>query len=236
MKQSKRYRGLKQKVEARTYPLDEAVAKTKELANAGFDESIDLSIKLSIDPKKTDQFVRGVSNLPHGTGKTKRILVLTKGEKEQEAKDAGADLVGFDEYIEKIQKGWSEVDVIIATPDVMSDVGKLGRILGPKGLMPSPKAGTVTFDVGTQVKLLKKGKVEFKTDKTGCIHIAVGRASFDVQKLQENIITILEDIVRAKPASVKGQFFKSLYLSSTQGPSVQLDDRQLVSELRKGGV
>lgn len=236
MKKSKRYRELKIKVDVKSYALMDAIEKTKELANAKFDESIDLSIKLNIDPKKTDQFVRGVSNLPHGTGKTKRILVLTKGEKEQEAKDAGADLVGFEEHIEKIKKGWSDIDVIIATPDAMSDVGKLGRILGPKGLMPSPKAGTVTFEVGTQVKLLKKGKVEFKTDKTGCIHIAVGRASFDVQKLHENIMTILEDIIQAKPASVKGQYFKSLFLSSTQGPSVQLDDKHLMNELRKGGL
>jgi large subunit ribosomal protein L1 len=236
MKQSKRYRKLKEQIEPKDYPLREAIEKTKQLANARFDESIDLSIKLNIDPKKTDQFVRGVSNLPHGTGKTKRILVLTKGEKEKEAKDAGADLVGFEEYITKIQKGWSDVDVIIATPDVMSDVGKLGRLLGPKGLMPSPKAGTVTFDIATQVKLLKKGKVEFKTDKTGCIHIAVGRASFDVDKLEENILTIIDDIVRAKPASVKGQFLKSMYVSSTQGPSVKLDDKQLMNELRKGGL
>jgi large subunit ribosomal protein L1 len=236
MKQSKRYRELKKQVDAEVYQLKEAIDKTKQLATAGFDESIDLAIKLNIDPKKTDQFVRGISNLPHGTGKTKRILVLTKGEKEKEAQDAGADLVGFEDYIEKIQKGWSDIDVIIATPDVMSDVGKLGRILGPKGLMPSPKAGTVTFEVGTQVKLLKKGKVEFKTDKTGCIHITVGRASFDTQKLEENIMMIIDDIIRAKPTSVKGQFFKSLYLSSTQGPSVKLDDKQLMSELRKGGV
>jgi large subunit ribosomal protein L1 len=236
MKKSKRYRELEKQIEARDYPLKEAIERTKELANAKFDESIDISIKLNIDPKKTDQFVRGVSNLPHGTGKTKRILVLTKGEKEKEAKDAGADLVGFEEHIENIKKGWSDIDVIIATPDVMSDVGKLGRILGPKGLMPSPKAGTVTFDVGTQVELLKKGKVEFKTDKTGCIHVAVGRASFDVKKLEENIVTILDDIIRAKPASVKGQFFKSLFLSSTQGPGVKLDDKQIVSDLRKGGV
>jgi len=236
MKKSKRYRELEKQIEPKNYPLKDAIEKMKQVANAKFDESVDISIKLNIDPKKTDQFVRGVSNLPHGTGKTKSILVLTKGEKEKEAKDAGADLVGFDEYIEKIKKGWSDIDVIIATPDVMSDVGKLGRILGPKGLMPSPKAGTVTFEVGTQVKLLKKGKVEFKTDKTGCIHVAVGRASFDVEKLEENIMTILDDIIRAKPASVKGQFFRNIYLSSTQGPSVKLDDKQIVSGLRKGGI
>lgn len=236
MKKSKRHRELQKQVETKHYSLEDAIDKSKQLANAKFEESIDISIKLNIDPKKTDQFVRGVSNLPHGTGKAKRILVLTKGEKEKEAHDAGADLVGFDEYIEKIKKGWSDIDVIIATPDVMSDVGKLGRILGPKGLMPSPKAGTVTFDVGTQVTLLKKGKVEFKTDKTGCIHVAVGRASFDAQKLKENIVMLIDDIIRAKPASVKGQFFKSVYLSSTQGPSVKLDDKQIVDELRKGGI
>lgn len=236
MKRSKRYREIKAKIENRKYALNEAIEKAKELTNAKYDESIDVSIRLNIDPKKTDQLVRGISNLPHGTGKKKKILVLTKGEKEKEAQDAGADFVGFDEYVEKIKKGWSDIDIIIATPDVMSDVGKLGKILGPKGLMPSPKVGTVTFDVGPQVKALKKGKVEFKTDKTGCIHISVGRASFDALQLRENIITFLEDLVAAKPSSVKGQYVKSMFISSTIGPGIRLDERTVLNELRKGGL
>jgi len=215
MKRSKRFRELRAKLEAKGYSLNEAIEKTKELATAKYDETVELCIKLNIDPKKSDQLVRGISNLPHGTGKKKRILVLTKGEKEKEAKEAGADYIGLEEYIKKIEKGWSDIDVIIATPDVMSSVGKLGKILGPKGLMPSPKIGTVTFEVGTQVKALKKGKIEFKTDKTGCLHVSVGKASFEMEKLRANMLTFLEDLLAAKPASVKGQFVKSMTISST---------------------
>lgn len=236
MKRSKRYVENQKKVETRKYDLDEAVQKAKETANAKYDESIDVSIKLNIDPKKTDQFIRGFSNLPHGTGKTKRILVLAKGEKEEEAKNAGADYTGFDEYIEKIKGGWSDVDIIMATPDVMSDVSKLGRILGPKGLMPSPKAGTVTFEIASQVKALKKGKVEFKTDKTGCVHIPVGRKSFDAQKLRENILVLMEDIVAAKPQNVKGNLIRSVTLSSTMGPGIAVDEKPLLEHVRKGGI
>lgn len=235
MKRSKRYLENRNKVEPKKYALEEAVEKAKETATTKYDESIDVSIKLNIDPKKTDQFVRGFSNLPHGTGKTKRILVLTKGEKEEEAKKAGADHTGFDEYIEKIKGGWSDVDIIIATPDVMSDVSKLGRILGPKGLMPSPKAGTVTFEIANQVKALKKGKVEFKTDKTGCVHVPVGRASFEAQKLRENLLVLIDDIMAAKPQSVKGLLIKSITISSTMGPGIAVDDKPLLEEARKGG-
>jgi large subunit ribosomal protein L1 len=236
MKHSKRYRELKSKVEQKKYLLDEAINKIKELATAKFNESIDISIKLNIDPKKTDQLVRGISNLPHGTGKKKKILVLTKGEKEKEAKEAGADYVGFEEYIEKIKKGWTDIDVVIATPDVMSDVGKLGKILGPKGLMPSPKVGTVTFDVGKQVKALKKGKVEFKTDKTGCVQSTVGRASFEVNKLRENILTFWVDLNSAKPQGVKGKYIKSVTLSSTIGPGIKIDEKDMVNAVREGGI
>jgi large subunit ribosomal protein L1 len=236
MKRSKRYVDNKKKVESRKYALDEAVQKAKETANTKYDESIDVSIKLDIDPKKTDQFVRGFSSLPHGTGKTKRILVLAKGEKEEEAKNAGADYTGFDEYIEKIKGGWSDVDIIMATPDVMSDVSKLGRILGPKGLMPSPKAGTVTFEIASQVKALKKGKVEFKTDKTGCVHVPVGRKSFDAQKLRENILVLMEDIMAAKPQSVKGNLIRSVTISSTMGPGILVDEKPLLENVRKGGT
>ena len=235
MKHSKRFRALGEKVSAQKYALDEAIKLVKELASAKYDESIDLSIKLNIDPKKTDQLVRGISQLPHGTGKKKTILVLTKGEKEKEAKDAGADHVGFDDYIEKIKSGWAAVDIIIATPDVMADVGKLGKILGPRGLMPSPKSGTVTFDVADQIKALKKGKVDFKTDKTGCLHIAVGRASFDADKLRENVLAFLQDLTLAKPSSVKGQFVRTMTISSTVGPGIGLDEKAIFSDLRKGG-
>ncbi|MCK4673444.1 50S ribosomal protein L1 [candidate division WOR-3 bacterium] len=235
MKHSRRYRELKSKIEPKKYSVDEAIEKVKELASAKYDESLDVSIQFNINPKKTDQQIRGISNLPHGTGKKKKILVLTKGEKEQEAKKAGADYVGFEEYIEKIKKGWADVDIIIATPDTMSDVGKLGKILGPKGLMPSPKVGTVTFEVGAQVEALKKGKVEFKTDKTGCLHISVGRVSFETKKLRENLFTFFEDLLAAKPQSIKGQFLKSVTLSSTIGPGIKLDEKAILNELHKGG-
>ncbi|TET61394.1 MAG: 50S ribosomal protein L1 [Candidatus Stahlbacteria bacterium] len=235
MKHSRRYRELKSKIEPKKYSVDEAIEKVKELASAKYDESLDVSIQFNINSKKTDQQIRGISNLPHGTGKKKKILVLTKGEKEQEAKKAGADYVGFEEYIEKIKKGWADVDIIIATPDTMSDVGKLGKILGPKGLMPSPKVGTVTFEVGAQVEALKKGKVEFKTDKTGCLHISVGRVSFETKKLRENLFTFFEDLLAAKPQSIKGQFLKSVTLSSTIGPGIKLDEKAILNELHKGG-
>jgi large subunit ribosomal protein L1 len=236
MKRSKRYRENKANIEDKKYPLKEAIEKIKQQASAKFDESIDMSLKLNINPKKTDQFIRGISNLPHGTGKKKKILVLTKGEKAEEAQKAGADYVGFDEYIEKIKGGWADVDIIIATPDVMSDVGKLGKILGPKGLMPSPKVGTVTFEVASQVQALKKGKVEFKTDKTGCLHIALGRVSFDVEKLSENIMAFIEDLLAAKPSSIKGQFVKSMTISSTIGPGIKLDEKNVLEKARKGGL
>jgi large subunit ribosomal protein L1 len=235
MNHSKRFRELEKQVEAKKYTLDEGIKKVKALANAKYDESVDLSIKLMIDIKKQDQQVRGISNLPHGTGKTKRVLVLTKGEKEKEAKDAGADFVGFEEYIEKIKGGWFDFDVIIATPDGMSDVGKLGKILGPKGLMPSPKSGTVTFEVGPQVKALKKGKVEFKSDKGGCVHVPIGRVKFEVDQLRANIETLIEDLMTAKPQSVKGQFIKSVTISSTIGPGVLLDEKELIKNPPKGG-
>lgn len=233
-KHSKRFREQKTKVEAKPYPLKEAIEKVKSIANAKYDESVDIAIKLNVDIKKQDQQVRGISNMPHGTGRQKKILVLTKGEKEKEAKDAGADFVGFEEFIEKIKGGWFDFDIMIATPDSMSEVGKLGKILGPKGLMPSPKSGTVTFDVGSQVKALKKGKIEFKTDKGGCIHSSVGRISFDVEKLHENVSTFIEDLLAVKPASIKGQFIRSITLSSTIGPAVRVDEKEILKS--KGGA
>jgi len=235
MNHSKRFRELQKKVEPKKYSLEEGIKMVKNLASAKYEESVDLSIKLLIDLKKQDQQVRGISNLPHGTGKTKRVLVLTKGEKEKEAKDAGADYAGFEEYIEKIKGGWFDFDVIIATPDGMSEVGKLGKILGPKGLMPSPKSGTVTFEVANQVKALKKGKVEFKSDKGGCVHVPVGRVKFEVDQLRANIEALFEDLLTAKPASVKGQFIKSVTISSSIGPGIQLDEKELVKNPQKGG-
>lgn len=235
MSHSKRFRELQKKVEPKKYSLEDGIKMVKTLASAKYEESVDLSIKLLIDLKKQDQQVRGISNLPHGTGKTKRVLVLTKGEKEKEAKDAGADYAGFEEYIEKIKGGWFDFDVIIATPDGMSEVGKLGKILGPKGLMPSPKSGTVTFEVATQVKALKKGKVEFKSDKGGCVHVPVGRVKFEVDQLRANIEALFEDLMAAKPASVKGQFVKSVTISSSIGPGIQLDEKELVKNPQKGG-
>lgn len=229
MKRSKRYKEVITKIDKnKKYPLKEALETLKSIANAKYNESVDIAIKLNVNIKKQDQQIRGTSDLPHGTGKTKRILVLTKGEKEKEAKDAGADYVGFEEYIEKIKSGWLDFDCIIATPDAMSDVGKLGKILGPKGLMPSPKTGTVTFEVGPQVKALKKGKIEFKTDKGGCVHAPVGKVSFPVEHLEENILTLIQDLINAKPASVKGQFIKSITISSTIGPGIKLNEKDFL--------
>ncbi len=229
MKRSKRYKELKAQVDPqKRYPLKEAIELVKRLASAKFDESVDLAIKLNIDVKKQDQQVRGAASLPHGTGKTKRILVLTRGEKEKEAKEAGADYVGLEEYVEKIKGGWLDFDCVIATPDAMPEVGKLGKILGPKGLMPSPRSGTVTFEVGPQVRAFKKGKVEFKSDKGGCIHVPVGRVSFETEKIKENISSFLEDLMALKPASVKGQFIKSITLSSTLGPGIKIDEKGII--------
>ncbi|MGQ9465156.1 MAG: 50S ribosomal protein L1 [bacterium] len=229
MKRSKRYKEAISKIDRnKKYPLREALETLKSIANAKYNESVDIAIKLNVNIKKQDQQVRGTSDLPYGTGKTKKILVLTKGEKENEAQEAGADYVGFEEYIEKIKSGWLDFDCIIATPDVMSDVGKLGKILGPKGLMPSPKSGTVTFEVGPQVKALKKGKIEFKTDKGGCVHAPVGKVSFPIEHLEANILTLIQDLLAAKPATVKGQFIKSITISSTIGPGIRLNEKDFL--------
>ncbi|MGQ9817551.1 MAG: 50S ribosomal protein L1 [bacterium] len=229
MKRSKRYKEAISKIDRnKKYPLREALETLKSISNAKYNESVDIAIKLNVNIKKQDQQVRGTSDLPYGTGKTKKILVLTKGEKENEAQEAGADYVGFEEYIEKIKSGWLDFDCIIATPDVMSDVGKLGKILGPKGLMPSPKSGTVTFEVGPQVKALKKGKIEFKTDKGGCVHAPVGKVSFPIEHLEANILTLIQDLLAAKPATVKGQFIKSITISSTIGPGIRLNEKDFL--------
>jgi large subunit ribosomal protein L1 len=234
MKTSKRFRGLTQALGAkRQLALAEAVAKVKELATAKFDETLDLAIRLGIDPKKQDQMVKGTVMLPAGSGKSIRVLVLTKGEKEKEAKEAGADYVGFEEYIEKIKSGWLDFDVVVATPDAMPEVGKLGKILGTRGLMPSPKTGTVTFDVGQAVKSLKAGKIQFKVDKTGNIHVIVGKASFEPKKIEKNILAVIAEVLKAKPASAKGQYLRSVTLSSTMGPGLKLDIKELIDRSGK---
>jgi len=205
------------------YNLDEAIAIVKNCASAKFDESVDMAIRLGIDPKKSDQGVRGAVVLPHGLGKKVSVVVFAKGEKEKEAKEAGADYIGAEDLAAKIQEGWMEFDKVIATPDVMSIVGKLGKILGPRGLMPNPKVGTVTFDVSKAVKEAKAGKVDFKNDKEGILHVSIGKVSFQEQALKENILTLVDSVVRMKPSSSKGVYIKGITLSSTMGPGVKID-------------
>ena len=205
------------------YGLDEAVSLLKQTATAKFDETIELAFNLNVDPKYADQQIRGAMVLPHGTGKTKRVLVFAKGAKVQEAEAAGADFVGGEELVAKIQGGWLDFDVVVATPDMMAFVGRLGKVLGPKGLMPNPKVGTVTMDVTKAVQEVKAGKVEYRTDKAGNIQLSVGKASFSEDQLRDNIRTIFDRIAKARPASVKGQYMKSVTLSATMGPGVALD-------------
>lgn len=230
MRRGKNYRKVKENLGiSKEYSLEEGIKLVKENAFAKFDESVELSIRLGVDPKYSDQIVRGSVVLPHGIGKKVRVLVLTKGEKEKEAKDAGADLVGSDEYIEKISSGWAEIDAIVATPDMMGNIGRLGKILGPKGLMPNPKSGTVTFDVAKAVKELKAGRVEFKVDKAGNIGTSIGKVSFPTESLYENAKMILDAVMRAKPASAKGQYLKSVTLSSTMGIGIRLNAQSIIA-------
>ena len=205
------------------YGLEDAIALAKEAAWAKFDETLDMAIRLGVDPRHSDQLVRGAVVLPHGIGKSARVIVFAKGEKEKEAKDAGADHVGAEDLADKIANGWMEFDRVVATPDVMAMVGKLGKILGPRGLMPNPKLGTVTFDVGKAVKEIKLGKVEYRVDKTAIIHVPVGKISFETRKLFENAAAVMESIIKAKPASSKGRYLKTITISSTMGPGVKID-------------
>lgn len=220
----KRYReALKHLDPAKLYEPQAAVTAIKQAPPAKFDETVEAHIRLGIDPKQADQQVRGTVVLPHGTGKTVRVLVFAKGDKVKEAQDAGADYVGLEEFTEKIQGGWFDFDVAIATPDVMNVVGRLGRVLGPRGLMPNPKAGTVTFDIGRAVRETKGGKIEYRVDKTGIIHVVIGKASFNEQALAENFDTLINAVVRAKPSSAKGQYLKSISLKRTMGPGIKID-------------
>jgi large subunit ribosomal protein L1 len=222
-KASKKYSEARSHVEAREYPLKDAVALIQQMAFAKFDESVDIAVLLGVDPKHADQMVRGTVILPHGTGKTKRVLVVASGEKIKEAEEAGADVVGGADAVKKIQEGWMEFDAVVATPDMMKDVGRLGKILGPRGMMPNPKTGTVTFDVKSAVEQIKAGKVEYRVDKTAILHNSLGKVSFDSAKLIENVQTFMAAVVKSKPPAAKGKYLKSIHLSSTMGPSVKVD-------------
>ena len=227
---TKNQKAIAEKFDAdKAYSLTEASSLVKELSNAKFDASVDLAVRLGVDPRKANQMVRGTVSLPHGTGKTVRVLVLCNPDKEQEAKDAGADFVGLDEYVAKIKDGWTDVDVIITTPQVMGKVGALGRILGPRGLMPNPKSGTVTMEVGKAVQDVKAGKIDFKVDKYGIIHASVGKVSFSSDKLAENTQEVLSTLMRLKPAAAKGTYMMSIYLSSTMGPGIRVDHKSAVA-------
>lgn len=220
-KNGKRYAAIIKSFDSEAfYEMPDAVDLVKKNATAKFDESFEIAINLGVDPRKADQMVRGTVSLPHGTGKDVRVLVLAKTPKDQEAIEAGADYAGLEEYIEKIKAGWADVDVVVATPDVMGEVGKLGRILGPRGLMPNPKVGTVTFDIAKTVKELKAGKIEYRVDKTGNIHAAIGKCSFTSDKLIDNANTFFSSIVKAKPSTAKGKYIKNVVFSSTMSPAV----------------
>ncbi|MEX2336598.1 MAG: 50S ribosomal protein L1 [Fulvivirga sp.] len=209
------------------YTLDDAANLLKDITFTKFDASVDLDIRLGVDPKKADQMVRGVVTLPHGTGKDLKVLVLCTPDKEQEAKDAGADYVGLDDYIKKIEGGWTDIDVIITMPTVMAKVGRLGRVLGPRGLMPNPKSGTVTLEVGKAVEEIKAGKIDFKVDKFGIIHVSVGKASFTPDKIKDNVQEMILTIAKMKPSSTKGTYFRSINLSSTMSPSITIDKHSI---------
>jgi large subunit ribosomal protein L1 len=209
------------------YKLNEAAVVLKDITKTKFDSSVDIDVRLGVDPRKANQMVRGVVTLPNGTGKETRVLVLCTPDKEQEAKDAGADYVGLDDYIEKIKGGWTDVDVIITIPSVMAKVGALGRVLGPRGLMPNPKSGTVTMEVGKAVKEVKMGKIDFKVDKTGIVHSSIGKVSFEAGKIVENAHEFLNTIIKLKPSSAKGTYIKSVYLSSTMSPGLKIDTKAI---------
>ena len=228
MKNSKRGKEINKNIDAaKEYSLEDAVKILKDNSKVKFNESLDCAIRLGVDPRHADQMLRGTVSLPNGTGKEVKVLVIAKGNKAQEALDAGADYAGFEEYLEKIKEGWNDMDVIVASPDTMSELGKLGKILGPKGLMPNPKSGTVTPDVAQAVNEVKAGKIDFRVDKTGIVHTSLGKMNFENDKLVENVRTFINTIVKMKPASAKGQYVKSLFLSSTMGPGVKISKDEI---------
>ncbi|MBI1932685.1 MAG: 50S ribosomal protein L1 [Ignavibacteriales bacterium] len=233
MKVSKRVKKIKENVKiAKEYSLEDAIKALKEVSSVKFTESLDCAIRLGVDPKHADQMVRGTVSLPHGTGKKVRVLVITKEPKAKEALDAGAEYAGFEEYLEKIKEGWTDVDVIIASPDAMAELGKLGRILGPRGLMPNPKTGTVTPDVAKAVKEVKAGKIDFRVDKTGIVHASLGKLSFTEDQLVDNVKEFLKTIIKLKPSSAKGTYVKSLFLSSTMGPGLQIAKDEVLANYK----
>ncbi len=233
VRHGKRYNSAEEKLDReKLYPLDEAIALLKEGAKVKFDESVEIAAKLGVDPRHAEQMVRGSVVLPSGIGKTQTIAVFAKGDKAREAADAGADFVGAEDLAEKVQGGWMAFDRVVATPDVMGVVGKIGKILGPRGLMPNPKSGTVSFDVERMVKEIKAGKVEYRVDKAGIIHAAVGKASFEVNALADNIRAMVDALVRSKPASSKGVYFRGLTISSTMGPGVKVDHQGIIASLK----
>jgi large subunit ribosomal protein L1 len=234
---SKRYDAASAKIDAeKPYTVEEAMSTLKAMPAAKFDESVDLSFRLGVDPKHADQMVRGAVVLPHGIGKSVRVAVFAKGEKEREAREAGADVVGAEDLVERVQGGFMDFDTTIATPDLMGQVGRLGKVLGPRGLMPNPKLGTVTFDVGRAVREAKAGKVEFRVDKAGNIHVPVGKRSFSAEKLTANAMALIEAIVRAKPAAAKGTYLRTLTVSSTMSPGVKIDAQGVANLFKKTAV
>ena len=228
MKVTKRRKEINSKVDfKKEYSITEAVSKLKDTSRAKFNESIDIAMKLGVDPRQADQLVRGTVALPHGTGKTVRVLVIAKPDKQEEARAAGADHVGFEDYLGKIKEGWADVDVIIAAPDTMSELGKLGKVLGPKGLMPNPKIGTVTNDLGKAVSEVKAGRIEFRVEKAGIVHACIGKANFEPKQLEDNIHTFINQVLKLKPATSKGTYVKSITLSSTMGPGLAISKNEL---------
>ncbi len=228
MKVSKRRKSINSKVDLKKeYSISEAVQKLKEASKTKFNESVDIAMKLGVDPKHADQLVRGTVALPHGTGKTVRVLVIAKPDKQEEARNAGADHVGFEDYLKMLHEGWADCDVIIAAPDTMSELGKLGKILGPKGLMPNPKSGTVTNDLAKAVNEVKAGRIEFRVEKAGIVHACLGKASFEPKQLEENIHTFINQVLKLKPATSKGQYVKSVTLTTTMGPGLMISKNEL---------
>ncbi|HXW07625.1 MAG TPA: 50S ribosomal protein L1 [Vicinamibacterales bacterium] len=226
-KRGRKFTAARQQVPERSHTIEEAVPLMQKVKFAKFDETVEISLRLGVDPKHADQMVRGTVVLPHGLGRSKRVLAIAGGEKQKEAQDAGADVVGGEELVDKIQGGWMEFDAVVATPDMMRAVGKLGKVLGPRGLMPNPKTGTVTVDIGRAVKEIKAGKVEFRVDKTGIVHAPIGKISFEVQSLVENAHALVDSVIKAKPSAAKGKYLRRVTLSSTMGPGIDIDTTQV---------